>query len=381
MFFSEFAENLGGPRNSLYLLHEKLKAEGRPIADLVRGNVNEHGIIYPPDKLKEILIEAAEAARVYRPDSFGQHAAREAVARYYGAPNLTAGQIVITPGTSISYWYAFKLLAEPGNQILCPRPSYPLFDYIGRLCGVELTHYRLDEDKEWSIDVDHLESQITSGTRAIVIISPHNPTGMVASKDQLESLARIAARHSLPIISDEVFSEFLFQAPPFPRSSETTAPLVITLNGLSKMYALPGMTIGWMAITGDEALVKRSLDALELISDTFLPVNEIAQFAIPGIFRHGRPFLTNYISWITQCRDNAIAALEGASFHPPAGGFYVTVRIPSDEEQAAALLLEKQGILVHPGYFYDIDPDHLVMTFIEDPATVRYHFERIRALI
>src|SRR2546428_197917 len=124
-------------------------------------------------------------------------------------------------------------------------PKHPLYDYIARLAGLYMPHYRLVESDDWAIDLDYLENQITSGTRAIILISPHNPTGMVAHQSQLQGLAEIATRHSLPIISDEVFSEFLFDLDTFPRPASTTAPLVFTLNGLSKMFALPGMKIGW----------------------------------------------------------------------------------------------------------------------------------------
>src|SRR5204862_1368393 len=120
MFFSDFAANLGGPKNPLYQLHDRLKTEGAKVTDLVRGNVNEHGILYPPDTLEEILKHAAEAGRVYRPDSLGQPPAREAIARYYGGLNIAPAHVVITPGTSVSYWYCFKLLTEPGAEILCP---------------------------------------------------------------------------------------------------------------------------------------------------------------------------------------------------------------------------------------------------------------------
>jgi alanine-synthesizing transaminase len=377
IFFSDFAANLGGPKNPLYVLHDRLKAEGGRIADLVRGNVNEHGIVYPPDVLNEILQRAAESARVYRPDSLGQRPARETVAQYYQPLNLAPDQVVLTPGTSVSYWYCFKLLAEQGDEILCPQPSYPLFDYIARLCGVQMTHYRLVESRGWAIDLDHLENQISAGTRAIVLISPHNPTGMVADEDQLKGLAKIAARHALPIISDEVFSEFLFGLDSFPRAAATEAPLVFTLNGFSKMFALPGMKIGWMAVTGDETLVKKSLGALELISDTFLPVNEIAQFAVPQIFQRGRDFLKQYIGWIAQCRAAALEGLKDMTFVEPRGGFYITVPIGLDEDDVASQLLERERILVHPGYFYDIPPDHLVMTFIDDPSSLRAHFEKI----
>src|SRR6266705_1795738 len=210
MIFSELAENLGGSKNPLYLLHDRLKSEGAKIVDLVRGNVNEHGIVYPPEALDHILKDAAAQTRIYRPDSLGQRPAREAIAQYYKPLNIPADQILLTPGTSVSYWYCFKLLAEPGGEILCPKPSYPLFDYIAGLSGVQMTHYRLIEPRKWAIDLDYLEHQITTRTRAIILISPHNPTGMVAGAEELKGLADIARRHALPIISDEVFSEFLF---------------------------------------------------------------------------------------------------------------------------------------------------------------------------
>ena len=379
VFFSDFAANLGGAKNPLYQLHDGLKAEGARVTDLVRGNVNEHGIVYPPDVLAEILTGAAERARVYRPDSLGQQPAREAIARYYGGLKIPPDHVVVTPGTSVSYWYCFKLLTETGDEVLCPQPSYPLFDYIARLAGVYMRQYRLDEKRGWAIDLDHLENQITTGTRAIILISPHNPTGMVAGEDELRGLAEIATRHALPIISDEVFSEFLFGLETLPRPAATRAPLVFTLNGLSKMFALPGMKIGWMAISGEDALVKKSLAALELISDTFLPVNEIAQFAVPEIFHRGASFLSSYKEWVGHCRSAAVESLKTADFTPPRGGFYVTVRTHRDEEEAAAALLKNDGILVHPGYFYDIAPDHLVMTFINEPETIGEHFNKIAA--
>jgi len=380
MIFSRLAESLGGSKNPLYLLHDRLKAEGAQFVDLVRGNVNEHGIVYPPEILDQILKDAAQQARIYRPDSLGQHAAREAIAAYYNPLKISANHIIMTPGTSVSYWYCFKLLAEAGDEILCPQPSYPLFDYIARLCSVEMRHYLLVESRDWAIALEHLEHQISARTRAIILISPLNPTGMVAGAQQLNELGQIAARHALPIISDEVFNEFLFEPGEFPRVAATESPLVFTLNGLSKMFALPGMKIGWMAISGNEALVGKAMAALELISDTFLPVNEIAQFAVPEIFRRGEDFLRRYVGWVRQCHGAALEGLDRLSFVRPQGGFYVTVPIPHDEENAATALLEKHRLLVHPGYFYDIAPDHLVMTFIDEPDSIRGHFEKVRTV-
>lgn len=376
MHFSTLAESLAAAKNPLYILHDELRSAGHPILDLVKGNVNEHGMVYPQEALREIMREASERARVYKPDSLGQLAAREAISAYYEG-TIPADQIVVTPGTSVSYWYCFKLLAQPGDEILTPQPSYPLFDYIARLCGVTLTTYKLDESRDWAIDLEHLERQIGSRTRAIALISPHNPTGMVASMEQLHELASIAARYEVPIISDEVFNEFLFGHELLPRPASTDAPLVFTLNGFSKMFALPGMKIGWIGVSGDEHLVEKSLGALELISDTFLPVNEAAQFAVPQIFARGQTFLANYKQWIANCRNIAVDSLSGCSFTAPAGGFYVTLRLDRDEEETALKLLRDEGILVHPGYFYDIAAEHLVMTFIQDPGNVRKAFTAI----
>ena len=151
MHFSGLAESLPGSKNPLYVLLDEARSKGRPIVDLVKGNVNEHGIIFPPAVLDEILKGAAESARVYRPDSFGQEGARRAVANYYGDLKIPPQHVLITPGTSVSYWYCFKLLAEAGDEILTPQPSYPLFDYIARLCNVQLTHYRLLEERGWAM--------------------------------------------------------------------------------------------------------------------------------------------------------------------------------------------------------------------------------------
>lgn len=367
-------------KNPLYTLRDEILAAGGEVVDLISGNVNEHGIVYPQDTLKRILERAADAARLYRPNPFGQQPAREAISRFYAPLGIPPSHILLTPGTSVSYWYCFKLLAEPGAEILCPRPSYPLFDHIARLCGVRLIHYRLKESEVWAIDLEDLERQVTPLTRAIVIISPHNPTGMVAGEAQLQGLAEIAGRHQLPIVSDEVFSPFLFGFDALPRPAATSAPLVFTLNGFSKMFALPGIKIGWIAASGDPALVRRALAELELISDTFLPVNEIAQFAVPEIFEQGQAFLRNYQVWVAGCRNIVVEKLAGLRFVAPRGGFYVTLAIDRNEDEAAMQALRQERVLAHPGWFYDIEPNHLVMTFVHQPARLAGALERLRRL-
>jgi len=376
--FSKRSRGFAQVTNALYRKRDALLARGEEIADLTSGSVHPT-LRYPRQPLEAALRAGAQQAEIYRPDPLGQRIAREAVQDYYRREGLEipASQIVLTPGTSVAYLNAFMLFADAGDHILCPNPTYPLFDGIAALCGARLTSYRLSESCGWAIDFDHLRASITPRTRAIILISPHNPTGAVASASEVAHLAEIAARHQIPIISDEVFCPFLFDPAPFPRPSQTDAPLVVTLNGFSKMFALPGMKIGWMALSGDAARVKEAMERLAAISDTFLPVNEAAQFAVPAIFQEGRSFLQAYQRAILERRQMAIEILSRAPrlmWTPPAGGFYLTFRIDQpavDDEAAALALLEEDHILVHPGFFYDLTPSHLVMSFISAPDALK----------
>ncbi len=366
--FSRVASRLHGETNPLYRLRDKLKRAGHDILDMASGNVTEHGILFPQPLLGEIWNGASRRARIYHPDSFGQLPAREAVSHYYheqGTP-LPPEQILLTPGTSLSYWYCFKLLADEGDEILCPRPSYPLFDYIASLSGVNLISYRLDEERNWAINLPDLENSISTRTRALIVISPHNPTGRVTTSDEFEALAELAARHDLAIILDEVFNEFLTEPGILPRPRSSRVPLVLMLNGFSKMFALPGLKFGWMGVSGESGRVQEAMRALELISDTFLPVNEIVQAAAPEILRRGREFREGYATEVRHRWDVVRGFLDQAQhckYVSPAGGFYVTVRLQQDEEATAEAILESTCSLVHPGHFYDIDPHHLVFSF------------------
>ncbi len=380
--FSKVLSRLHGPTNPLYQLRDELARAGHEIIDLTSGNVTEHGILFPQPLLEEILVRASGRARVYRPDSFGQKPAREAISGYYhsqGCP-VPPEQILLTPGTSIAYWYCFRLLADEGDEILCPRPSYPLFDYIAALSGVTMIPYRLDEKRRWAIDLENLENSISTRTRAITVISPHNPTGHVAGAQELEALAELAERHDLAIIADEVFAEFLIEPGNLPRPACTGAPLVLTLNGFSKMFALPGMKLGWTAVSGEPSRVREAMRALELISDTFLPVNEIVQAAAADIIQEGRAFLADYTNEIRrrwEITRGFIEQVDSCSFCNPDGGFYVTLRSTLDEESAAEAILRETHALVHPGHFYDIEPDHLVFSFVSNPELLRAVMPRI----
>jgi len=369
MYFSTFATQFPAPKNRLYVHKTKLTEADRQFTDLISGNVNEQGLVFPQDLLKEILSKAAGDATTYKPEPLGQQCARAAIA-FHSRAETTDKQILLTPGTSVAYWYCFKVLCEESDEVLCPSPSYPLFEYIANLCGVLIRHYKLKEIENWAIDFDHLESKITAKTRAIIVISPHNPTGMVVDHFQADKLSEIARHHKLAIISDEVFREFVFQGEGT-SLAKISGPLVFTLNGFSKMFALPGLKIAWMEVSGETDFVKKALAALEIISDSFLPVNEIAQFAVPAIFQKGQSFLAHYQSQIRKRRDIALSELKGLQFAQPSGGFYLVLPYQRDidDEDLAIELLDEEGILVHPGYFYEIENSHLVLSFTQ-PATI-----------
>jgi alanine-synthesizing transaminase len=384
--FSKVAARMHGETNPLYRIREEMARAGRTILDMASGNVTEHGVLFPQHLLEDILTEASRQARVYHPDSFGQRPAREAVSRYYQEQGtaLPPEQILLTPGTSFAYWYAFKLLADEGDEILCPRPSYPLFDYIAALGGVKLIPYQLDEGRDWAIDLAHLENSISTRTRALVVISPHNPTGRVTAGAEFEALEDLAARHDLAIILDEVFNEFLVKPAVLPRPAAGRVPLVLILNGFSKMFALPGIKFGWMGVSGASGRVKEAMRALELISDTFLPVNEIVQAAAPEIMLQGREFREEYVAEMRRrwmIANGYLAQAESVHYVPPEGGFYVTLRLERDEEVTAESVLRTTGALVHPGHFYDIEPNHLVISFALEPQVLHSAFPRILPLL
>lgn len=355
MRFAELVEQWNRPMNALYMEKESRTRSGKGFKDLITG--------HPSIKRKESR---------YAPDPLGQRAARKAISRFYG--QIPPEHIVLTPGTSLSYWYAFRLFANPGDEILCPQPSYPLFQSIADLAGVQLTFYPLIQESRWTIDQRALNAAITSKTKAIVLVSPHNPTGAVATSAEVQDLAAVAQTHRLPIFSDEVFCSFVYEGKFSRIADQKTAPLVLTFNGFSKMFARPGAKTGWIAVSGQPDLVQKTMKGFEMMSDTFLPVNEDAQAAVPAIFRKDQRFLKNYQRLAIKARtttEHLLKEISDIAWVTPEGGFYWTVRLPNgtDEEEVALTLLKK-GFLVHPGYFYDLEGSHLVFHFLQNPKTL-----------
>ncbi len=366
---STLSHQFNAPQNRLYALRERLLRQKTNILDLTSGNVTAHEIQFPETILRRVLARATRQTRTYQPEPMGHPKARRAISQFYRREGLPTQEdhLLLTPGTSISYWYVLKVLANPHDEILVPAPSYPLFDAIAEISQVKLVPYRLREGLRWAIDFDQMEASITARTRAVILISPHNPTGAVATDEEVRALGELAGRHHLAVISDEVFSPFVYTEHPLPRPAKTRAPLVFTLNGLSKMLALPGLKIGWILVSGDPSLVKKSIRALEMFSDTFLPVNEMAQAALPSLLSESRRFQHSYFKKLKERRDLAAHLLQAS---PAEGGFFMTLPLRAmrlDEEELACRVLEKHHILLHPGYFYAMPGRHLVLSFASQP--------------
>lgn len=374
--------------NPIELAFRGLIAGGKKVQKLFSGNPNEQGFVFPGDILNLVYSDYFQS-QTYVPHPKGLLNAREAISSYYARHDVRINpeNIIFTSGTSESFLYLFSLLTRPGDNVLCPNPSYPLFDHIAALREIELRHYRLLEDDGWTVCMDDLNAKADERTKALILISPHNPTGSVISESQLSEMVDWANSREMPIICDEVFSEFVFGGEKYPRADAVAKPkLCFTLNGISKMFALPAMKLGWMAVTGLKPQVDSAIDKLETIADTFLSVHVPIQLALPLLFNDGKDFLAAYHKEVERRMNLAVALLKKSGdfiIVPPAGGFYLMVEVTKQtgltEEEFVIRLMEAEGIFVHPGYFYDYEKGiHLVISILTRPDLLE---KGIRSLI
>ncbi|HSA58760.1 MAG TPA: pyridoxal phosphate-dependent aminotransferase [bacterium] len=375
--------------NIIEKTYRDLAAQGRPILKLFSGNPNDEGFLYPGGILEEAYARYFRD-QDYRPHSKGLIEARRAIAAYYAerGAEVDPENLLLTAGTSESFLYLFRLLARPGDNVLAPNPAYPLFDHIAGLAGIELRHYVLREEGRWSMDFHDLDEKADDRTRAVVLISPNNPTGHVASQDEILALVGWANQKKIPLICDEVFSEFFYGAGKFPRPMAVARPdLCFTLNGISKMFALPALKLGWIAVTGKKSLVDPAVDRLETTADTFLSCHIPIQKALPDLFEKGRAFVDGYVAEVGRRRLMMMNLLRGAEeirFVEPRGGFYLTAAIETGlpEEDFVVRLMKKEGVFVHPGYFFDYEKGcHVVLSFLVHPERMRPGIERLLSFL
>jgi len=368
--------------NPIEKTYRELLALGQPPLRMYSGNPTEHGILFP----SEILLKSYQeyfALPDYHPDPKGLLVAREAISGYYASQGLALNpeHCLLTSGSSESFLHLFSLLAKAGDNILVPRPGYPLFEPIAEILGVELRHYSLRESEGWSLEVDEVSSQADRRTRALVLVSPGNPTGVVHGAEELERLVAWSNARDLPLICDEVFSEFYFGPGSFPRVVKVSQPkLAFTLNGISKMFALPALKCSWIAVTGESARVASAVDRLEMLTDTFLTCHTPIQKALPRLFSEAQDFLRTYQSEVLSRRNLAVqllSAIPGISLVEPRGGFYLMFRLDSErtdsEEGWVIELMRKKGVFFHPGYFYDWEEGlHGVLSFLVSEADLKF---------
>ena len=393
--------NWSTPENAL-AARVRDRRQRADLLDLTEANPTRVGIDYPTGALRDALARADPAR--YEPAPLGLPAARAAVAAHYestGASSetpLDPGRVVITASSSESCALLFKLLCDPGDAVLIPEPSYPLYDYLVRLEGAVPSPYRLTFDGVWSIDAASIDRALAEAgargarARAIVVVSPNNPTGGFVKRDELARLAQIAAGARLAIIADEVFAPYPYgpdaaRVTPIALAPELAAasPPVFSLGGLSKSCGLPHLKLGWILAGGHE--MEAALAALELIADTYLSVGAPVQHALPELLALGAGIRASIAARVAANRAalaRALTAVPACSLLPAEAGWSAIVRVPAvrSDEAWAAELVTQAGVLVHPGYFFDMRGGaFVVVSLLPEPGIFAEALRRMTALL
>ncbi len=381
-FSRRVAANLS--ENPLALALTRRRRDGLPLIDLTESNPTRAGFLYEEARILQALAQPESLS--YLPDPKGLPAARGAVARYFAESRGTRvdpENILITASTSEAYSLLFKLLCDPGDAVLVPTPSYPLFGFLTALESVRTIEYPLRWDGEWHVDLPALETLMAGGERirALMIVSPGNPTGAYIKRYEYMRAAALCADRNIALISDEVFADYPMEVAAAGRSARQNPDdamptaagsgdgLTFTLSGLSKVCGLPQLKLGWCAITGPDALVEEATRRLELIADTYLSVSTPVQLALSTLLdtRHALQAQVR-----ARCTKN-FAALREARPHDASwdvltseGGWCAILRVPDAcSEEELALQLLARGVLVQPGYFYDFPRgNHLVLSLL-----------------
>jgi alanine-synthesizing transaminase len=360
--------------NAVSLAVAALRAAGTPFVDLTESNPTNVGLPYPPALLQPL---AAEGALRYEPAPLGLPSARDAVAAdaWRRGARVDPDDIVLTASTSESYSWLFRLLCDPGDCVLVPRPSYPLFEYLTRLDVVQAVPYDLEYHGRWAIDFERIENAPTR-TRAVLVVSPNNPTGSFVSAAELERLATLCVDRGWALIADEVFADYALDAEdPLTDLAGRTDALTFTLGGASKSLGLPQVKLGWITLGGAHEARARALTRLELIADTFLSVGTPVQVAAPALLRDAatirRAIQARTRANLETIRRTTLAQPSCQLLHTE-GGWTAIIRVPAlrPEDELVLDLLADERILVHPGYFFDFNQEAYVVVSLLVPEHV-----------
>ncbi len=367
--------------NALSRALAALRRDGIGIVDLTESNPTRAGFDYPPDLLQPL---ADARALTYDPHPLGLRSAREAVAQDCArrGVRVAADAVVLSASTSESYAWLFKLLCNPGESVLVPQPSYPLFEHLTRLEGLHVATYDLHYHGRWEIDVASAAAA-PAATRAMLVVSPNNPTGSFISRRELEQVAALCRQRGWALIVDEVFADYaLEERAPLTDIATRVDVLSFTLGGASKSLGLPQVKLGWTIVGGPPAERDAALAGLELVADTFLSVGTPVQMAAPALLRRGAAIRDAIHG---RVRRNLDRAREIAARYPSCevlrveGGWCAPVRVPATRSEEALVLdlLQRERILVHPGYFFDFPHEaFVVVSLLPDENIFAQAFDR-----
>jgi alanine-synthesizing transaminase len=366
-------------------LDEK-RAAGLPILDLTESNPTAAGFTYPSEHILSALADPRSIR--YEPASSGIPSARAAVSKYYSEAlrrNVSADRILLTASTSEAYAFVFKLLADPGDEVLVPSPSYPLFDYLAALDSVSVVQYPLVYHQSWRIDFDALAQSITGRARAIVLVNPNNPTGSFLKQSELGPLLALCREHNLTLISDEVFADYVLNdGAPMVRSLTNVADVVtFCLSGLSKVAGLPQLKLGWIVTGGPPGDREKAFERLELIADTYLSVGAPVQWAAPALLAMRGELQRQILKRVVENRAFLVSQIIPGSpwkLLATEGGWYAVLEAPRihSEEEWVLGLLTGDNVLVQPGYFFDFEREaFLVISLLTREDVFRDGIRRV----
>lgn len=369
--------------NALARAIDAKRRRGVPLADLTETNPTRVGLSYPDDLLEPL---ADPRALDYDPQPLGLWHARAAVAADFRRRDIviSADRVALTASTSEAYALLFKLLCDAGDEVLVPHPSYPLFEHLTRLESVTAVPYSLEYHGSWRLDVDSVRRAASDRVRAILIVSPNNPTGSFLHRDDLAAVADIAAANGWPLIGDEVFADYALD--PAPAATHVLAAgevLAFSLGGLSKSAGLPQLKLGWIGFGGPPVKVDEALAAYEMIADTYLSVSTPVQAAAADLIERGAAIRSQIAARLRRnleaLRAQA-AAYPSVGVLPVEGGWSAVLQVPAlrSEESLVLDLIDKDNVLVHPGYFFDFPREaFIVISLLVEPARFDHAMARV----
>jgi hypothetical protein len=398
MFSNRISKN--PTTNRLTRALERRKKAGAALLDLTESNPTRSAILYDDAVISRALVQPG--AMLYDPHPQGLLAARKAVTAYYSERGVAVNPdfLVLTSGTSEAYGYLFKLLTDPGGEILVPVPGYPLLEVLTTLEAVRLVPYRslYDDGRGWMVDLERLANTISNRTRAIVAVSPNNPTGAFLKKDELAAISKLCQRFDLALIVDEVFCDYGRRAgvdatagvSAQPREAVLSAAghegaLTFVLSGFSKIVGLPQLKLAWIHVSGPEELKRQAMEGLEFIADAYLSVSTPVQLAAGTILSQRKVIQSQILQRLEDNEsflEDALRAAPRCRMLMREGGWYAIIRLPDDapDEEICLYGVEEDGVLVHPGYFYDFPSGyHLVLSLLTPPVVFREGTARLVA--